>query len=385
MLDKSGYGNHAFQATSGLRPVLSARYNLFTKTEQFDNAVWQKLVLTITANNAIAPDGTQTADKVIATPGDLHIIKRTVLSTAQSHTFSIYAKAAELPAILLYNETIGTGRLFDISNGTVGVAVGAAPTNSSIISVGAGWYKVSITATTTVASNGWLVYLAANSGTNGYVFTGDNVSGIYIWGASLVPTSQSNMPYQRVNTDTDYNTIGFLPYLKFDGVDDSLSTNSINFTSTDKMSVFAGVRKLSDAARGMIVELSATSASNNGSFGMTAPNAASATYAFESKGTSLTDAIGTPFAAPLTSVLCGLTEISTDSNILRVNGVQADSDAGDQGTGNYGDYSLYIGSRGGTSLPFNGQIYSMIVVGRGLAAIELSLTEACVNGKTGAY
>ena len=174
-------------------------------------------------------------------------------------------------------------------------------------------------------------------------------------------------------------------YLKFDGVDDSLSTNSISFTSTDKMSVFAGVRKLSDAARGMIVELSATSASNNGTFGMTAPNTASATYAFESKGTVLTDAIGTPFTAPLTSVLSGLSAILTDSNILRVNGAQADSDTSDQGTGSYGNYPLYIGRRGGSSLPFSGHLYSLIIVGKAVAAGELSSTETYVNSKTGAY
>lgn len=193
-----------------------------------------------------------------------------------------------------------------------------------------------------------------------------------------LPTS-----YQRVTTATNYDAAAGLPYLRFDGVDDSLSTNSISFTSTDKMSVFAGVRKLSDAARGMIAELSATSASNNGTFGMTAPNAASATYAFESKGTVLTDAVGTPFAAPITSVLSGLSAILTDANILRINGVQADSDTGDQGTGNFGNYPLFIGRRNNTSLPFNGQLYSMVIVGKAVTAGELTNTEKFVATKTG--
>jgi hypothetical protein len=174
-------------------------------------------------------------------------------------------------------------------------------------------------------------------------------------------------------------------YLAFDGSNDALATASLNFTATDKMTVWAGVRKLSDVARGMIVELSATSASNNGSFGMTAPNAASATYAFESKGTALTDAVGTPFTAPLTSVLTGVASIASDVNILRVNSTQADSDTGDQGTGNYGNYPLYIGSRGGTSLPFNGNLYSLIVRGAQSSEYQIAATENYVNGKTGAY
>jgi hypothetical protein len=54
-------------------------------------------------------------------------------------------------------------------------------------------------------------------------------------------------------------------------------------------------------------------------------------------------------------------------------------------SGNFGNYPLYIGSRGGSSLPFNGQIYSMIIVGKAVSAGELSSTEQYVNGKTGAY
>jgi hypothetical protein len=164
-----------------------------------------------------------------------------------------------------------------------------------------------------------------------------------------------------------------------------MSTASVNFTSTDKMSIFAGVRKLSDAARGMIVELSATSASNNGSFGMTAPNAASATYAFESKGTALTDAVGTPFTAPLTSVLTGVSSIASGVNILRVNSTQADSDTGDQGTGNFGNYPLFIGRRGGATLPFNGRLYQLLVRGAQSTTQQIEQTEAYVNARTKAY
>jgi hypothetical protein len=40
ILDKSGRGNNASQATAGSRPTLSAMVNLLTYTEQFNNAVW---------------------------------------------------------------------------------------------------------------------------------------------------------------------------------------------------------------------------------------------------------------------------------------------------------------------------------------------------------
>lgn len=385
MLDKSGYGNHATQGTSASRPVLSARYNLLTKTEQFDDAAWTKIRTTIIANAIAAPDGTLTADKVVeGAQAQTHAVQSaSLIILSAAHIGSCYMKAGERTwALIEIGTTTGGFAYFNLSAGTVGTVTGGY--TATITPISNGWYRCSVSGTIAASGIGALtVYTATGNG--GVSYTGDGTSGIYVWGASLLPLNQASLPYQRVNTSTDYDTTGFLPYLKFDGVDDSLITSSISFISTDKVSTFAGVRKLSDAARGMIFELSATSASNNGSFGMTAPNAASATYAFESKGTSLTDAVGTPFAASLTSVLSGLARISTDSNILRVNGVQADSDAGDQGTGNYGNYPLYIGRRGGSSLPFNGQLYSLIIVGKAVTATELSLTEAWVNGKTGAY
>jgi hypothetical protein len=46
-----------------------------------------------------------------------------------------------------------------------------------------------------------------------------------------------------------------------------------------------------------------------------------------------------------------------------VNGAQVGSVLSDQGTGNYGNYPLYLFRRGGTTLPFNGNLYALIVAG----------------------
>jgi hypothetical protein len=173
-------------------------------------------------------------------------------------------------------------------------------------------------------------------------------------------------------------------YLFFDGVDDSLSTGSIDFTSTDKMTVFAGVRKLSDAARGMLVELntSATSAT----FRVEAPNTAvTANYLFASGGslgaTGL--AVTTLYSAPVTNVVTGIGDISGDRATMRISNAQVGRGTADQGTGNYGNYPLYIGSRAGTSLPFNGHIYSLIVRGAQSTDAQITSAERFVAGKTG--
>ncbi len=165
-------------------------------------------------------------------------------------------------------------------------------------------------------------------------------------------------------------------YLSFDGIDDYLSTGSIDFTATDKMTVLAGVRKINALGTlGMLAELSTSSASNPGLVALGAPSV-SGHYQFLSKGTAeaTANATNAALAGPITSVIAGLGSISGAQSILRVNGTQADQSTADQGTGNYGNYPLYIGRRGGTTNPFNGNLYGLIV--RGAQTDDLHLTNA---------
>ena len=167
----------------------------------------------------------------------------------------------------------------------------------------------------------------------------------------------------------------------FDGVDDCLVSPSIDFSGTDAMSVFAGFRKTSDAARGMVAELSATTASNNGSFALTAPNAASATIVYESKGTALTDTSAT-IAAPADSVIAAVSDISADSNVLRRNGAEAESDTGDQGTGNFGNYPIYVGRRNASSYPYKGFLSALCTRGAATDAALVTSMEKWMAART---
>jgi len=177
-----------------------------------------------------------------------------------------------------------------------------------------------------------------------------------------------------------------LYYLSFDGTDDGMATPSINFTGTNKMTVWAGVRKLSDANPAMLIELSADINSNAGTFAVHAPKFGSqARFNFESKGTVIATAIDVSAAAPVSKVLCLQGDISGDIARLRANGTVAQTSTADQGTGNYGNYPLYIGRRGGTTLPFNGRIYQLIVRGAESNAGQIAAGEAWCNSKTRAY
>jgi hypothetical protein len=385
-------GNHAFQATSASRPVLSARYNLLTKTEQFDDAAWTKSNVTITANATTAPDGTTTADKVVsnATSAVFAVTQAPTIPLSPV-TQSIYAKAAEWSFLnITFDGVRFTGNQYvTFSLSGAGSVSGSSGATGSIQAVGNGWYRCTATATPSTGGAATVRYIPLNF--NGGFFpasNGDGTSGIFVWGADLrVSNDGIGLPaYQRVNTATDYATTGFLPYLKFDGVDDSLSTNSISFTSTDKMSVFAGVRKLSDAARGILAELSPDALTNNGSFLLGAPyNTGSNEFKFYCGGTTRTGVDYLSPGTPTTRVITGLNNIATPVVTIRADGVQAATSSSSQGTGNYGNYPLYIGRRANAGLPFNGQLYSMVIVGKAVTAGELTSTETYVNQKTGAY
>jgi hypothetical protein len=198
-------------------------------------------------------------------------------------------------------------------------------------------------------------------------------------------TGSTATNYQRVTTQYDVTEAGVqsLSYLAFDGADDFMVTPTIT-PGVDKAQVFAGVRKLSDAALAIIVESSA--GTSDGRVGLFAPvTAATANYAMSSRGTGTATTISpSSFAAPITNVLTGLGDISGDTSTLRVSGTQVAQNTADQGTGNYLAYPLYIGRRGGTTLPFTGQLYSLVVrFGANLDATVISSTETFVAGKTG--
>ena len=152
-------------------------------------------------------------------------------------------------------------------------------------------------------------------------------------------------------------------YLSFNGVNQWLQTNSIDFSYADKMFVCAGVRKLSDAVSSAVLESSSNYASNAGTFAMFAPAVAGfPRYDFYSRGTSTASAASvSSYTAPITNVISGVGNISGDQAILRVNGAQAAISTADQGTGNYGNYPLYIGARAGTSSFFNGRLYQLVI------------------------
>jgi hypothetical protein len=219
------------------------------------------------------------------------------------------------------------------------------------------------------------------------VTSGDEV---YIWGADL-RTGSSAGTYQRIAAATDYATAGFLPYLDFI-TDDSLATGSIDFSATDKMTVCAGVTKLSDAAVGLVVGIGPSANTTNGSFefftGGWASVGAKYGLGLNAGSTLLQCDSPTDFAAPITNVITwqlnNAGSTTADKSSMRANAVSKTlTYIGSGSTGNFTSQPLYVGRRAGSATPLNGRISQMIVVGKTLSASELASTESFVATKTG--
>jgi hypothetical protein len=348
-------GTHAIQPTAASRPVLRNRYNLLTFSEQFDNAAWTKSSVTVSANSDTAPDGTTTADTLAATGANGTTLS-SFTALAASYTFLVWLK-----------RKTGTGNI-DISAHSGGTWVTQTITSS--------WALYTVTQT-----------LSAGASTPGIriVTSGDEV---YAWGADLRSANDTIYPYQRIEAATVYDsdTSKFPLYLAFDGSDDSLYTAAnLDLSATDKVTVFAGVTKLSDFTGGVVAELSADPNSNNGVFSSFAPGSAAPRFDFLSKGTTarVPGVNAAAYAAPITRVFTGIGDISGDVASLRLDGVTLDTNTGDQGTGNYGTYPLFVGARNNASIRLNGRLQQLIVRGAASSAAEISSTERYIAGKQG--
>ena len=239
----------------------------------------------------------------------------------------------------------------------------------------------------------------------GFAYDPNDLTTLYQDAAGTIPVTAAGQPvglmkdksgrnnhaYQTVSASRPIlqrNATTGAYYLAFDGVDDSLQTNNIDFTATDEVSLFVGVRKLRDTVTAVVYELSAISESSRKSFVLFAPSGSGANhYNFRSFGTLPNATVGTSttqaFPAPNSAVLTAKGSISSDICTLNINSTVKVETSEDQGTGNYGNYPLYIGRRGGTSVPFNGHIYGLIGIGRLTTDSETTALEKAIAKNTG--
>ena len=228
--------------------------NLWTNPEAYGINWTPTTGVTITDNQGVAPDDTQTAEDVTPNNGQngQHEINRDYNLTAfetfdsgtvtfdtsnetfdtgspgtsasQQFTFSAFVKesgsqairfqlqldpggAGEQNAFFDLNLTNGTtGTVFTPQGGITADAFGAIP-------LGDGWYRCYITATFSFGFNTLRSKFIIKSGSGATVWTGDGSTGILVWGAKL--TKAGLDPYQAQSgktffSDTEFNTKNYI-------------------------------------------------------------------------------------------------------------------------------------------------------------------------------
>lgn len=189
--------------------IEEARTNLLTYSADITDAVWLMLGsagASRTANVTAAPDGTTTADRYTVGTGSgawyIANYANPNITSGQAYTSSVYVKANGLNFVFVrpHNNSVNfgaSGFIVSLIDGTI--TYPSSPTlpasTGTVTNAGNGWWRITATstanATVTPTTGGpgiWpcnSVNFSATNGTAPANFTGDGVSGIFIWGAQL--------------------------------------------------------------------------------------------------------------------------------------------------------------------------------------------------------
>ena len=161
----------------------------------------------------------------------------------------------------------------------------------------------------------------------------------------------------------------------FDGVDDRLVSPSIDFTATDKMSVFGGVRKTVELGLldcllecadiflgpGFALNTKAKGLAGNASFG--------------SRGSTSDRYALTPLPTNTSAVITGYADIPAPSVNIRNNSVIGTGSTLSQGSGMYPNAAINVGSRPGGGYPFKGFLSALCARGTTTSSADITRME----------
>ncbi len=170
------------------------------KNSQDYSSVWANQYITTPTGSQTAPDGSSTAFELTSTSeasAAPTIYQAGINLAATTHTAVVHLKAGTAShgfisirtssgnaAYAMVNFSAGT-----VSNGHFGTVTNSS---STIAALGSDWFKVTLTATTVAATNGF-VFIGSSDGTvpasSGYPMWTTSGETIYAWGAQLSSTN----------------------------------------------------------------------------------------------------------------------------------------------------------------------------------------------------
>ena len=159
------------------------RTNLLEQAEYFGASYWSKGYVDVELADILSPDGFKNAYKITETSASgQHAINVFAASrpnlSAGSHTHSCFVKVNGVEDIVFYNNgsSGGAGVNIDLSDGTYSNLTGGA-TAASVEPYSNNWYRITLTFTAVVGNSSPSIYLRTTGS-----YTGDGVSGIYMYG-----------------------------------------------------------------------------------------------------------------------------------------------------------------------------------------------------------
>jgi hypothetical protein len=162
---------------------LVVRTNLLTYSEDFGDSDWTKANVNINTNTVLAPDGTITADEQIETTGNAtHLsFQNTTVSNAATVSLSLFVKRKNTRYCILLENATGKRIGFNFDTGLIEFK--SSNIETFVEQFTDGWYRIGFTCTVPSTSAIFRVYNTPDGTTISY--TGDDVSGFYLWGAQL--------------------------------------------------------------------------------------------------------------------------------------------------------------------------------------------------------
>ena len=218
------------------RPLGTSTKNLLNFSENFTNSTWVINGGSVVDNSTIAPDRTFTAAKYIENTvnENKEIYQAVSITSGITYTFSGYFKSNGRNVRLM---SYATSFLYyidvNLSTGSVISTLGSG--THSITYISNGWYRLSVTVTSTGNGIGYWDIRILNSSSNN-VYQGDGASGLYVWGAQL---EQSSTVGEYIPTPENTSTAPslLLNFANASVVDASGSTNITTYNNSKTTSV----------------------------------------------------------------------------------------------------------------------------------------------------
>lgn len=189
------FGPNTFRRTNRGLWIEGQSINRCLQSEALDNASWTKTAVTVTADQAAAPNGATTMDAVVPSAANTqHFTSQVVTVTAASYAVSRYVKPNGFYKFGILETVTGAYATFDLRGAGAIISTNAA--TAYVRAIANGTYRVEMIYTGTAAAHTFQFFPLDGGYSSGspasYSYAGDGVSGTFEWGTQIELASRAS-------------------------------------------------------------------------------------------------------------------------------------------------------------------------------------------------